>query len=160
MDEPADAEAADTRAGDSRQPWHEGPDEVPEESWLALDDDALLHRIETLGAEESHDERLIEVVASHRHFFIRQEAAKRMHDRRLLFPFEDDRHVGQILIRHLTRREDLTYLERLAACGRHVEVRTAAQVQLARVWRKVEAPRSEAEAVADETARYIDYRRG
>ena len=49
---------------------------------------------------------------SHRHFFIRQEAAKRVKDRRRLFAFEDDRHVGQILVRHLTRREDVTYLER------------------------------------------------
>ncbi len=143
MDEPAD-EAADPVAGDAREPWHEGPDqEAPEESWLAKDDDALLHRIETLGSEEDADEHLLEVVASSRHFFIRQEAAKRVRDRRRLFAYEDDRHIGQMLIRHLTRREDLTYLERLSACARHVEVRTAAQVQLARVWRKLEGPGSE-----------------
>ncbi|HVO09622.1 MAG TPA: hypothetical protein VMX54_02605 [Vicinamibacteria bacterium] len=147
MDEPADGDAADQAAGDSREAWYEGPDEeAPEESWLALDDDALLHRIETLGAEEEQDEHLLEVVASSRHFFIRQEAAKRVRDRRQLFAYEDDRHVGQILIRHLTRREDLTYLERLSACARHVEVRTAAQVQLARVWRKVEGPGTELSA--------------
>jgi hypothetical protein len=46
--------------------------------------------------------------------------------------------VGQILVRHLTRREDLTYLERLVARCQHVEVRRAAQVQLARVWRRLE----------------------
>jgi len=144
MDEPADGEAADPVAGDSREPWTEGPDEeAAEESWLALDDDALLHRIETFGSEEDEDDRLLEVVASSRHFFIRQEAAKRVRDRRLLFDYEDDRHVGQILIRHLTRREDLTYLERLSACARHVEVRTAAQVQLARVWRKLEGQGTE-----------------
>ncbi|HXY38198.1 MAG TPA: hypothetical protein VEQ10_00925 [Vicinamibacteria bacterium] len=147
MDEPGESGAADQAAGDSREPWHEGPDEeAPEESWLALEDDALLHRIETLGSEEDHDERLLEVVASLRHFFIRQEAAKRLRDRRLLFAYEDDRHIGQILIRHLTRREDLTYLERLSACARHVEVRSAAQVQLARVWRKVEVPPEPPEA--------------
>jgi hypothetical protein len=125
-----------------RTPWHEGPDEdAPPESWLALDDDELLHRIETLSPGEDHDDELLDVVSSHRHFFIRQEAAKRIHDRRRLFAFEDDRHVGQILVRHLTRREDLTYLERLSTRSHHVEVRSAAQVQLARVWRRLEAPK-------------------
>ncbi len=125
-----------------RLPWHEGPDvDAPEGSWLALDDDGLLHKIETLGSEENEDDHLLAAVASHRHFFIRQEAAKRVHDLRRLFAYEDDRHVGQILVRHLTRREDLTYLERLAIRSRHVEVRSAAQVQLARVWRRLEAPR-------------------
>jgi hypothetical protein len=123
-----------------RLEWEEGPDEdASEESWLSLDDDDLLLRIEGVGAEEDADERLLEVVASHRHFFIRQEAAKRVRERSALFAYEDDRHVGQILVRHLTRREDLTYLERLAARCRHVEVRSAAQVQLARVWRRVES---------------------
>lgn len=124
-----------------RRPWREGPDEEADEaSWLALDDDELLHTIETLGSQDDHDERLAEVVASDRHFFIRQEAAKRMRDRTRLFAFEDDRHIGQILVRHLTRREDLTYLERLAIRCRHAEVRSAAQVQLARVWGWLEAP--------------------
>ena len=78
-----------------RRPWIEGPDEeAPPESWLTLDDDELLHRIETLDAEENEDDRLLEVVASDRHFFIRQEAAKRVRDRTRLFAFEDDRHVG------------------------------------------------------------------
>ncbi|HSD29013.1 MAG TPA: hypothetical protein VLL75_17065, partial [Vicinamibacteria bacterium] len=54
---------------------------------------------------------------------------------------EDDRHVGQILVRHLSRREDLTYLERTSMLSRHVEVRRAAQVQLARVWRRLEGRR-------------------
>ncbi|MGE5127376.1 MAG: hypothetical protein ACM3PV_13870 [Betaproteobacteria bacterium] len=125
----------------ARQPWHEGPDEdAAADSWLSLDDEDLLQRIETLGSDEDEDERLLEVVASHRHFFVRQEAAKRVRDRRRLFAYEDDRHVGQILVRHLNRREDITYLERLAIRGRHVEVRSAAQVQLARVWRRLEAP--------------------
>jgi hypothetical protein len=123
-----------------RLEWNEGPDEgAPEGSWLALDDDDLLLRIDSVSAQQDEDDSLLEVVASHRHFFVRQEAAKRIRDPRRLFAFEDDRHVGQILVRHLTRREDLTYLERLAARCRHVEVRRAAQVQLARVWRRIEA---------------------
>jgi hypothetical protein len=122
-----------------RSPWTEGPEEeAPPESWLGQDDDELLQRIETLDAEEDEDERLLEVVTSSRHFFIRQEAAKRVRDRRRLYPFEDDRHVGQILVRHLSRHEDLTYLERISLLSRHVEVRKAAQVQLARVWRRLE----------------------
>jgi hypothetical protein len=124
-----------------RRPWTEGPDEeAPPESWLLLDDDELLHRIETFDARENEDERLLEVVASDRHFFIRQEAAKRVQDRSRLFAFEDDRHVGQILVRHLTRREDMTYLERLSSRSTHVEVRSAAQVQLARLWRRLDTP--------------------
>ena len=124
-----------------RRPWTEGPDEeAPPESWLLLDDDVLLHRIETKDPSENEDERLIEVVESDRHFFIRQEAAKRVSDRNRLFAFEDDRHVGQILVRHLTRREDVTYLERLSARSKHKEVRSAAQVQLARLWRRLDAP--------------------
>ena len=88
------------------------------------------------------------MVESDRHFFIRQEAAKRVSDRNRLFAFEDDRHVGQILVRHLTRREDVTYLERLSSRSKHVEVRSAAQVQLARLWRRLDAP----EAVVVEPA--------
>jgi len=123
----------------ARKPWTEGPDEdAPPESWLSFDDDELLHRIEGLGAEEDADDQLLEVVTGERHFFIRQEAAKRVKDRRRLYAFEDDRHVGQILVRHLARREDLTYLERISMLSRHVEVRQAAQVQLARVWRRLE----------------------
>ena len=130
--------------GDSsqRRPWTEDADEeAPPESWLILDDDELLHRIETLGEAENEDDRLLEVVASDRHFFIRQEAAKRVRDRERLFAFEDDRHVGQILVRHLTRREDVTYLERLCNRSEHVEVRVAAQVQLARLWQRLDAPK-------------------
>ncbi len=131
-----------------RQPWVEGADEeAPPESWLTLDDDELLHRVETFDARENEDDRLLEVVESHRHFFIRQEAAKRVKDRARLFAFEDDRHVGQILVRHLTRREDVTYLERLSARSHHVEVRSAAQVQLARLWRRLDAPGAQAPGV-------------
>ena len=124
---------------ESRLAWTEGPDdEASVQSWLLLDDDELLHQIETLEAGVNEDERLLEVVASNRHFFIRQEAAKRMRNRDRLFDYEDDRHVGQILVRYLTRREDVTYLERLSKRSRHVEVRSAAQVQLARLWQRLE----------------------
>jgi len=130
-----------------RRPWTEGPDEEARpESWLVLEDDELLHRIETFDARENEDDRLLEVVASDRHFFIRQEAAKRVRDRSRLFAFEDDRHIGQILVRHLTRREDVTYLERLSNRSHHVEVRSAAQVQLARLWRRLDAPKAVAAA--------------
>jgi len=125
-----------------RRPWTEDADEeAPPESWLRLDDDELLHRIQTLDEGENEDDALLEIVASDRHFFIRQEAAKRVRDRDRLFAFEDDRHVGQILVRHLTRREDVTYLERLCNRSHHVEVRVAAQVQLARLWRRLDAPK-------------------
>lgn len=135
----ADLRAALEDGPHLRVPWTEGPDEsAAKESWLSLGDDDLLLRIDTVTAQDDEDDNLLEVVASHRHFFIRQEAAKRVRDRRKLFAFEDDRHVGQILVRHLTRREDLTYLERLVARCQHVEVRRAAQVQLARVWRRIE----------------------
>ena len=126
-----------------RRPWTEDADEeAPPESWLRLYDDELLHRIQTLDEGENEDDRLLEVVASDRHFFIRQEAAKRVRDRERLFAFEDDRHVGQILVRHLTRREDVTYLERLCNRAQHVEVRIAAQVQLARLWCRLDAPKA------------------
>jgi hypothetical protein len=122
-----------------RRPWTKGPvGDAPSTSWLSLDDDALLHRIETLGPGEDEDDRLVEIVASDRHFFIRQEAAKRVKERRRLFPFEDDRYIGQVFVRHLSRREDISYLERISMLSHHVEVRQAAQVQLARVWRRLE----------------------
>lgn len=123
----------------ARTPWHEGPDEGPSlQSWLRLDDDSLLQEIETIGSQHDDDERLLEVVASNRHFFIRQQAAKRIRHKRLLFPYEDDRHIGQILVRHLNRREDVTYLERLVARSKHGEVRKAAQVQLSRLRKRLE----------------------
>ncbi len=127
--------------GPGRRPWDEGPDgEATPESWLGLADDELLHRMETLDPEENADDRLIEIVQSARHFFLRQEAAKKIRDRDLLFSFEDDRHVGQILVRRLTRREDVTYLERLVARSHHAEVRAAAQVQLAQLWGRLGGP--------------------
>lgn len=122
-----------------RRPWTEGPaGDAPSGSWLALDDDELLSRIETLDERHDQDDRLLDVVSSDRHFFVRQEAAKRVRDRSRLFAFEGDRHIGQILVRHLTRREDVDYLQRLSSRSHHVEVRSAAQVQLARLWRRLE----------------------
>jgi hypothetical protein len=122
----------------TRRPWREGPEENgPAESWLARSDDELLHNIETIGSQHDADDKLLEVVASDRHFFIRQEAAKRVRRKKLLFPYEDDRHIGQILVRHLNRREDLTYLERLVTRSKHGEVRKAAQVQLARLRKRL-----------------------
>ncbi|MBN2371871.1 MAG: response regulator [Vicinamibacteria bacterium] len=121
-----------------RKPWREGAQEgATPASWLSLDDDDLLQRIETFEPREESDGRLLEVVQSDRHFFIRQEAAKRIRNKRLLFPYEDDRHIGQVLVRRLTRREDLTYLERLVARSQHSEVRSAAQAQLARLRKKL-----------------------
>jgi hypothetical protein len=99
--------------------------------WLALDDDELLFRIESLGSDHDADPRLVAVVRSRRHFFIRQEAAKKIHDQSRLREHSNDRHIGQILVRALTRAEDVSYLERLMTESRHLEVRRAAEAQLA-----------------------------
>ena len=101
-----------------------------DEGWLALPDDELVFRIESLGADHAHDEELLAVVRSHRHFFIRQEAAKRIRDAERLKDFSGDRHIGQILARQMRREEDIDYLEQLLRESRHLEVRNAAQVQL------------------------------
>jgi CheY-like chemotaxis protein len=137
-----------------RRSWQEGPEAgAPAEGWLTLGEDELLHKIETVGSQHDVDDRLLEVVASDRHFFIRQEAAKRIRRKKLLFPYEDDRHIGQILVRHLNRREDVTYLERLVARSTHGEVRKAAQVQLGRLRKRLEdQDRREARRDAPETA--------
>lgn len=99
--------------------------------WLALKDDDLLYQIEALG-EGSHDkdETLLEIVRSERHFFIRQEAAKKIRDPEVLKAFSGDRHIGQILVRQMTRAADVAYLERLREESRYVEVRKAADAQL------------------------------
>ena len=70
------------------------------------------------------------MVRSSRHFFIRQEAAKRVRDPERLKAFEGDRHIGQILVRQMRRDTDVEYLERLLRETRHLEVRNAAQAQL------------------------------
>jgi uncharacterized coiled-coil protein SlyX len=115
-----------------RRPWTEGPEpsDGPAAAWLSLTDDELLFRIEALPADHAHDGTLLDVVRSTRHFFIRQEAAKKIRDRELLKDHSGDRHIGQILVRGMTRAEDVAYLERLVAESRHLEVRKAAEAQL------------------------------
>jgi hypothetical protein len=115
--------------GSRRREWHDGPG-AGEGGWLALDDDELLYRIEALPADHAQDDVLLAVVRSHRHFFIRQEAAKRLTDSERLKEHASDRHIGQILVRTMRRAEDVVYLERLVAESRHLEVRKAAEAQL------------------------------
>jgi hypothetical protein len=113
-----------------RQPWRQGPQPAPEDSWLALSDDELLFRIESLGVPHDGDKALLEIINSNRHFFIRQEAAKKVRNVRLLRDHSSDRHIGQILVRGMTRTEDGDYLRRILAESRHLEVRKAAEAQL------------------------------
>lgn len=114
-----------------RQAWREGPDSTAQgHEWLSLNDDDLLYRIASLPADHGLDDALLVVIKSDRHFFIRQEAAKRVRETTRLHDHRDDRHVGQILVRGLNRREDVDYLRRLVAESRHLDVRKAAQVQL------------------------------
>jgi hypothetical protein len=101
-----------------------------EDGWLLLADDELLFRIESLPAEHGHDDQLLEVVRSSRHFFVRQEAAKRIVDPERLKAFASDRHIGQILARQMRRESDVDYLEQLLRESRHLEVRNAASAQL------------------------------
>jgi hypothetical protein len=98
--------------------------------WLALTDDELVYRIESLPADHAADEELMAVVRSSRHFFIRQEAAKRVRESARLKAFAEDRHIGQILARQMRRDEDVEYLEELVRDSRHLEVRNAAAAQL------------------------------
>jgi hypothetical protein len=117
--------------GFKRAPWVEGPGGGEDASgWLASTDDELLFRIEALPADHDSDQALLEVVRSLRHFFIRQEAAKRVRDTSLLRDHSGDRHIGQILVRKLNRKEDADYLWRLMNESRHIEVRKAAEAQL------------------------------
>lgn len=112
-----------------RQQWRAGPASGVG-GWLGLGDDELLYRIEALPANHAEDEALLAVIRSDRHFFIRQEAAKKIRDAARLREHSGDRHIGQILVRGLTRAEDLAYLEKLRAESRHLEVRNAAEAQL------------------------------
>lgn len=117
--------------GPRRQPWKEGPQSTDvARGWLALSDDELLFQIEGLAPGHAMDEALLEVVRSERHFFIRQEAAKKIGNHHLLKEHSGDRHIGQILVRGMTRREDAAYLEKLMTETRHLEVRKAADAQL------------------------------
>ena len=108
-------------------------DAGPRAGWLGLSDDDLLFEIERLAPGHAEDDALLAVVRSARHFFIRQEAAKRVHDRERLKAHAADRHIGQILVRALTRDDDVAYLERLVAESRHLEVRKAAEMQLEKI---------------------------
>jgi hypothetical protein len=112
-----------------RRPWKEGPEAV-RAGWLSLSDDELLYRIESLLPGHDEDEMLLEVIDSERHFFVRQEAAKKIRNVDRLKEHSGDRHIGQILVRGMTRREDVDYLRKLLAESRHLEVRKAAEVQL------------------------------
>lgn len=121
-----------------RAPWVEGPGggEDPE-GWLLQTDDELLFRIEALGPDHQRDRVLLAVVRSLRHFFIRQEAAKKIRDTALLRDHSGDRHIGQILVRALNRKEDADYLWRLMNESRHIEVRKAAEAQLRELRRRL-----------------------
>jgi hypothetical protein len=101
-----------------------------DEGWLALPDDELVFRVESLPPDHDHDDDLLAVVRSSRHFFVRQEAAKRIRDAERLKAFAGDRHIGQILARQMRRDSDVEYLEHLLRESRHLEVRNAAQAQL------------------------------
>jgi hypothetical protein len=98
--------------------------------WLALSDDDLIDRVENLQPGHGQDDTLLEVVGSQRHFFVRQLAARKIEDAKLLHEHWDDRQVGQILVRGLSRVEDLQYLERLRSESRHERVRQAADQQI------------------------------
>lgn len=114
-----------------RAPWVEGPGGGQDaEGWLQLTDDELLFRIEALPPDHARDGVLIDIVRSLRHFFIRQEAAKRVRNHDRLKEHSSDRHIGQILVRGLNRTDDVAYLERLLVESRHVEVKKAAEAQL------------------------------
>jgi hypothetical protein len=117
---------------DVRQPFTEGP-ATGDSGWLSENDDELLFRIESLPADHPHDDQLVTVVKSGRHFFVRQEAAKRIRDPERLKVFAGDRHIGQILVRQMRRDTDIAYLEELLRESRHLEVRNAATAQLRRL---------------------------
>lgn len=120
---------------------HDGPERrsatssVPDaprdaNGWLELSDDDLLFEIERLPAGHDDDASLLAVVRSARHFFIRQEAAKKVRDHDRLKEHSGDRHIGQVLVRGLNRADDVAFLERLLAESRHVDVKKAAEAQL------------------------------
>ncbi|HEX9186235.1 MAG TPA: hypothetical protein VGB87_04130 [Vicinamibacteria bacterium] len=119
--------------GDEGRPRRRSPAAGPlpgDEGWLALPDDELVFRVESLPPDHGHDEDLLAVVRSSRHFFVRQEAAKRIRDAERLKAFAGDRHIGQILARQMRRDGDVDYLEQLLRESRHLEVRNAAEAQL------------------------------
>jgi hypothetical protein len=129
----------------TRESWKSGPDtDAPAASWRGLEDDELLHWIEGLPQRHGRDRELLDIVGSKRHFFVRQEAAKRLESTDQLKAHFDDRHVGQILARRLARIEDIAYLEHLLRTSRYLEVRKAAEAQLRQL--KAMPPASDASA--------------
>lgn len=98
--------------------------------WLSLSDEDLIHRIAELESGHGQDAALMDVVASERHFFVRQVAAKKIDDHKLLHEHWADRDIGQILVRGVSRAEDVAYLERLAKQTRFADVRQVAEAQL------------------------------
>lgn len=116
---------------DRRRPWRKGPDAAaPADSWRTCNDDSLLTWIQELPANHRSDEVLLDIIASDRHFFVRQTAALHLSDPNRLRSFADDRHVGQVLARRLSRAEDIQYLAHLAQSSLYLEVRRAAKAQL------------------------------
>lgn len=114
-----------------RRPPSQGtPGAEDPQGWLELSDDELLHRIASLPDDHSRDEDLMRIVCSDRHFFVRQEAAKRIMNVHRLKDHSQDRHIGQVLVRSMNRQEDVAYLETLMAETRYLEVRKAAAAQL------------------------------
>jgi hypothetical protein len=137
------------QAPPARESWQSGADEeAPATSWRSLEDDDLLHWIEGLPQHHSHDRELLEIVGSARHFFVRQEAAKRLENTDQLKAHFDDRHVGQILARRLSRIEDAEYLKHLLSTSRYLEVRKAAEAQLRQLQDALRAAGISADKVA------------
>ena len=137
------ADAGPDAETDRRRPWHQGPEgEAPADSWRTCNDDSLLTWIQELPASHRSDEVLLEIVESDRHFFVRQCAALRLSDTERLRAFADDRHVGQVLARRLSRAEDIQYLRNLARSSLYLEVRRAAKAQLETVTRQQRPPKT------------------
>jgi hypothetical protein len=133
MSERGSATTAEAEAShpERRQQWKAGPNAtLPGTSWQCFDDDTLLAWLQSLPADHGMDGRLLEILSSDRHFYLRQAAAMSIRDPERLKEFAGDRHVGQILARRLSRAEDITYLSGLVQASRHLEVRRAAQAQL------------------------------
>lgn len=132
-------------ADDANEPLRRGRPGLPQVGggWLSLSDDELIYRIEALPDDHERDDALFDVLRSDRHFFVRQEAAKRIRDRERLKQHSGDRHIGQILVRGMTRIEDVAYLERVIRETRHLEVRNAAEAQLKQLLRAREEQAAE-----------------
>jgi hypothetical protein len=101
--------------------------------WLGLSAADLLFDFERLPPGHARDADLLQIVRSPRHFYIRQEAAKKVRDHDRLKEHAADRHIGQILVRGLNRTDDVAYLERLVRESRHIEVKKAAEAQLSAI---------------------------